>query len=99
MKRSSFKSWYLAAVIFAVPARALAVWPPSTSLVVESKMSSTDAQGQSIAPALHRNVQAVETKLEQDEQRLEKVIQDLKDDQAALKKLSQDIRDAHGGSQ
>lgn len=98
MKRSILKSWYLALVIFAVPDRALAVWPPSTSLVVESEVSSTGAQGQTMTPALHQNVQAATTKLEQDEKRLAAVIQDLKDDQAALKRLSERRPDAHGGS-
>ena len=98
MTRSILKSWYLALVIFAVPARALAVWPPSTSLVVESEVSSTGTQAGKLSPALHQNVQAVTSKLEQDERRLEKVIQDLKDDEAALKKLSMEHTDAHGES-
>ena len=98
MKRSILKSWYLAIVIFAVPARALAVWPPSTSLVVESEVSSTGTQAGKISPARHQNVQAVTTKLEQDERRLEKIIQDLKDDEAALKKLSAGrLADVQGG--
>ena len=95
MTRSILKSWCLAATVFVVPARALAVWPPSTSLVVESEVSSTGTQAGKLSPALHQNVQAVTTQLEQDERRLEKVIQDLKDEGAAPKTLSQD---AHGGS-
>ena len=98
MKRSIFKSWYLATVIFAVPAQALAVWPPSTSLAVESEVSSTGAQGQSMTPELHQNVQAATNKLEEDQRRLERVIQDLKDDEAALKKLSAGrLADVQGG--
>jgi hypothetical protein len=85
-------------MVFAVPARALAVWPPSTSLVVESEVSSTGVQAEKLPPSLHRDVQAVTTKLEQDERRLQKVIQDLKDDEAALKQLSQEGLDAHGRS-
>ena len=96
MKRSIFKSWYLATVIFAVPTRTLAVWPPSTSLVVESEVSSTGAQGQSMTPALHQHVQAATNKLEEDQRRLEKVIQDLKDDEATLKKLTQGDARTHG---
>ena len=98
MTRSILKSWCLAVMVFAVPARALAVWPPSTSLVVESEVSSTGAQVQNMSPGLHQNVQAATNKLEEDQRRLEKVIQDLKDDEAALKKLSQETLDAHGGS-
>src|ERR1035437_1664748 len=98
MTRSILKSWCLAATVFVVPARALAVWPPSTSLVVESEVSFTGAKAERLPPALHRDVQAVTNKLEQDERRLEEVIQDLKDDEAALKKLSQETLDAHGGS-
>ena len=88
MTRSILKSWCLAAMVFAVPARALAVWPPSTSLVVESEVSSTGAQVQNISPSLHQNVQAATNKLEVDQRRLERVVEDLKDDEAALKKLS-----------
>ncbi len=89
MKRSILKSVCLAAWIFALPARALAVWPPSTSLIVESEVSSTGAQAPKSTLALHRDVQVVTSKLEQDERRLGKVIQDLKEDEAELKKLSQ----------
>jgi hypothetical protein len=98
MKRSIFKSWYLATVIFAVPARALAVWPPSTSFEAEAAAPAEHVQGGSLPPALHQHVQALASKLEQDERRLEEVIQDLKDDRTALSRLSQDVPDAHGGS-
>ena len=98
MTRSILKSWCLAATVFAVPARALAVWPPSISLVVESEVSSTGTQAGKLSPALHQNVQAVTAKLEQDERRLQKVIQDLKDDEVALKQLPLEGLDTHGGS-
>ena len=98
MTRSILKSLCLAAVVFAVPARALAVCPPSTSLVVESEVSSTGAQSERLPPTLHRDVQTVTKKLQQDESRLEKVIQDLKDDEAVLKKLTQAGVNARGGS-
>jgi hypothetical protein len=98
-ERSILKSWYLALVIFAVPARALAVWPPSTSLeTTSSEASSTGTQGQSLPSAAPRDRQAVISKLEQDEHRLGKVIQDLKDDEAALKKLSDKHPDDRGGT-
>ncbi len=89
MTRSILKSICLAAGIFALPARALAVWPPSTSLVVESEVSSTGTQSEKLPAGLHRDVRSATNKLEQGERDLEMVIQDLKDDEAELKKLSQ----------
>lgn len=97
MMRPVIKSLCLAVGIFAVPARALAVWPPSTSFEAEAAASAEHAQEGSLPPALHQHVQALTTKLEQDERRLQEVIQDLKDDRAALKRLSQDVRGDQGG--
>jgi hypothetical protein len=98
MKRSILKSCCLVTALFAVPARVLAVWPPSTSFVAEAEASRTGTQTPAVPPEQNRDVQALTTKLEQDEERLEKVIRDLKDDQAALKALSQDIQKTQGGS-
>ncbi len=89
MRRSILTSICIAAGIFALPARVLAVWPPSTSLVVESDVSSTGPHGEKLPPTLHRDARTVTSRLEQDERRLEQVIQDLKEDEAELKKLSQ----------
>jgi len=79
MTRSILKSWCLAAAVFAVPARALAVWPPSTSF--EEK------------PTPPVDVRADAEKLEQDERRLAELIQDLQDDAAALKNPSKERSD------
>jgi hypothetical protein len=87
MTRSMLKSLSLAAAIFVVPARVLAVWPPSTSLEAEAEASSTDAQTEKWM-----------AKIEQDERRLAQVIQDLKDDEAALKKLPEESSAPHEGS-
>lgn len=78
MRRSILRALYLTAAIFAVPARALAVWPPSTAFEAEAAASTAS------------RAQAATDKLEQDKRRLEEVIQDLKLDEAALKKLSQE---------
>jgi len=96
MRRSILKSLCLAAVVFAVPSRALAVWPPSTSLVVESEVSSTGAPAERLSPVTHLDVQTATNKLVQDESRLEKIIQDLKDDETVLKKLNQASLNAQG---
>ena len=87
MRRSIFRSVYLAVAVFAVPARALAVWPPSTVFEAEAAAS---VQTKELTPAVHQSVQAATARLEQDKRRLGAVIQDLKDDEAALKKLSQE---------
>lgn len=87
MRRAILRSLYLTAAIFAVPARALAVWPPSTVFEAEAAASS---QAKELTPTVHQSVRAATAKLEQDKRRLEEVIQDLKDDEAALKKLSQE---------
>jgi len=87
MRQSNPKAWLLAAMVFAVPARALAVWPPSTSLVVESEVSNSDSQTGKLPPTLRQDVQAATDKIQQDQRRLEKVIEDLKNDEAALKSV------------
>jgi len=86
MNRSILKSLCLAAAVFALPARLLAVWPPST--VLEEEASAAGAQGEAMAPSLPRDVQAATAKLEQDERHLEQLVQQLKEDEAALKRLS-----------
>ena len=98
MKRTILKSLCLAAGVFAVPARTLAVWPPSTSFEAEAAASAAGARAERLTPTLHQDVQAATTKLEQDKRRLDEVIQDLKDDEAALKKLSREGALAQGGS-
>jgi hypothetical protein len=87
MTRSILKSWCLAAAVFAVPARALAIWPPSTSFVVESEVAPVSAEAEKLPATLPHPVRAVTSKLEQDERRLQKVLQDLKDDEAALQQV------------
>jgi hypothetical protein len=96
MTRSILNSLCLAAAIFSVPARVLAVWPPSTSFEAEQQAGPAGAQVEKLTPALHQDVQAITNKLQQDERRLEKVIEDLKDDEAALKKLNQGLNDHRG---
>jgi len=89
MRPSILKAWYLSIGIFAAPARALAVWPPSTSLVMESDVgASSDAPPERMPLARRENLQAATLKLEQDERRLKGIIQDLKEDQAVLNDLS-----------
>jgi hypothetical protein len=89
MTRFILRSLCLAVGIFAAASPVLAVWPPSTSLVVESEASSEGAQSEGL-PAPHQNVQTIASKIQQDERRLANVIQNLKDDEAALKKLSRE---------
>jgi hypothetical protein len=88
MKRSILKSLCLAAAVFAVPARLLAVWPPSTVFEEEAAASTAGPQTEELSPALQSDVQKAAAKLDQDERRLEQLIQQLKEDEAALKKAS-----------
>jgi len=70
VSRLIVRSFFLAVVISAGTAKTFAVWPPSTSF---EAASVTSPAGSAL------------TKLEQDEQRLAKIIQEIEDDEAALK--------------
>lgn len=91
MTRSILGSMCLAAGLFAVPSWVLAVWPPSTSIEwVAEEPSANPQAGKLPSPALQRDVQAAQIKLERDERRLKQIIRDIQEDKAALKKLSQE---------
>ena len=90
MTRSILGSMCLAAGLLAAPSRTLAVWPPSTSIAWVSGEPSANPQVEKLpSPALHRDAQAAQVKLEQDERRLKQVLRDIQEDEAVLKKLSQ----------
>jgi len=96
MTRSILKLACLAGVLSVVPARASAVWPPSTAFELERHATPAEAPSEALPAALHRDGQEVLNKLEEDARRLAKVVQDLNDDEAQLQASSKDL-DAHGG--
>ena len=67
---------------------ALAVWPPSTSLVTENPMAPSQEPGEIPREVSQEKRLALE-KLEADEERLQQILQDIRRDEEALKKTQQ----------
>jgi len=91
MRRSVLTSLCIATALVATGTQAYGVWPPSTSFEAERETSPQGTEAVKKPADLHRHVQALMNKLEEDKRRLDAVIQDFKDDEAALKKLSEEI--------
>jgi hypothetical protein len=85
--RSVFKMGWVFLGLLALAVQAFAVWPPSTSLELESNAPSNDGATKIVRMVASQR-EATMAKLQADELRLQSILHDLSEDEQALNRLS-----------